>query len=112
MADLAADANRVAGLDVDVIAVPNRLFGPGITVSGLLAGRDIAAALAGRDDLSCLLLPPNCINADGVTLDDLTVDDLKQQLRTAVVPGRYDLAGALKACAAAARHGDTGKRPR
>jgi putative radical SAM enzyme (TIGR03279 family) len=52
---MAGDMAAVAGLEVSVRAVPSDFFGGGITVSGLLAGRDIAAALRGlRADLAVL----------------------------------------------------------
>ena len=42
---MAADVAGVAGLEVTVVEVPNEFFGGGISVSGLLAGRDIVARL-------------------------------------------------------------------
>jgi putative radical SAM enzyme (TIGR03279 family) len=42
---MAADLAGVSGLEVTVIEVPNDFFGGGISVSGLLAGRDVAARL-------------------------------------------------------------------
>ncbi|MDR3344910.1 MAG: DUF512 domain-containing protein [Oscillospiraceae bacterium] len=68
-----------------VIAVPNRLFGSGVTVSGLLCGADIVHALRGQDLGDRLLLPASVLNRDGVTLDDMSVDDLARELGTAVV---------------------------
>ena len=42
---MAADLERVNGLELTVLEVPNDFFGGGISVSGLLAGRDVAARL-------------------------------------------------------------------
>ena len=42
---MAADLERVTGLELTVLEVPNDFFGGGISVSGLLAGRDVAAGL-------------------------------------------------------------------
>ncbi|MDR1409196.1 MAG: DUF512 domain-containing protein [Oscillospiraceae bacterium] len=64
-----------------VVAVPNRLFGPGVTVSGLLCGADITHALHGQS-LRRVLVPASIFNRDGVTLDDMTLDDLAQALGT------------------------------
>jgi len=76
----------VRGLEVRVIAVPNRLFGPTVTVTGLLAGADILEALQslavpGRR----VLLPPEPLRHEqGLFLDGLRVRDLARQLRIPV----------------------------
>jgi putative radical SAM enzyme (TIGR03279 family) len=64
-----------AGYTAEVVAVPNAFYGGGVSVAGLLTGRDIRAALAGRD-LDLLFLPATTLNADGCFLDDLTPADL------------------------------------
>lgn len=74
---------RVAGLNVEVVAVPNRLFGGQVGVSGLLSGRDILEALlprAGNADL--ILLPPEPVRSGkgDVFLDDMKVNDLQKAL--------------------------------
>ncbi len=66
---------RRAGHTADVLAVSNAFYGGGVSVAGLLTGRDIRAALAGRA-LDLLLLPAVVLNADGCFLDDLTPADL------------------------------------
>ena len=78
-----------------MVVVDNDFFGPGITVSGLLSGQDIASALsAGEWDFA--LLPPNCINGDGLTLDELTIPQLEEMCRGMPVRvGSYDLAATL-----------------
>jgi NifB/MoaA-like Fe-S oxidoreductase len=60
----------IRGCRADVIEVPNRLFGESVTVSGLLTGADLRAALRSMKGEYILLLPSNCLNADGVFLDD------------------------------------------
>jgi putative radical SAM enzyme (TIGR03279 family) len=62
----------IRGCSADVIDVPNRLFGESVTVSGLLTGADFRAALSPVKGEYILLLPSNCLNADGVFLDDWT----------------------------------------
>ncbi len=63
---------------VRVVPVENRLFGPGVSVAGLLAGADVRRALAAlpASPSRCVLLPPRMFNADGLTLDDLRLADL------------------------------------
>jgi hypothetical protein len=69
---LSAHAKRV-----DLVVVENAFLGSGITVAGLLAGDDIARAIAGRGgagDLVCL--PPSCVNGRSLFLDDMALDEL------------------------------------
>ena len=95
---LAARLSLKPGLQLDVVPVTNEFFGHGITVSGLLTGQDIAAALSGGA-WDRALLPPNCINGDGVTLDDLTVSQLGERCGIPISVGDYDLAASVQACA-------------
>ena len=75
--EMARDANRVAGLDVDVRVVENSLFGAAIGVSGLMSGRDAAAALDGSK-LDLAVLPRAAFGHEGErTLDDWTVGDIE-----------------------------------
>jgi putative radical SAM enzyme (TIGR03279 family) len=62
--------------DADVLAVHNDLFGPGVTVAGLLGAKDIAAALAACGPYDLAVLPREILNDDGVTLDHYTPDEL------------------------------------
>lgn len=48
LARLAGEAQELTGVQIDVVAVRNTLFGPRVNVSGLLPGRDFAAQLAAR----------------------------------------------------------------
>ena len=82
---------------VNVVAVENRLFGPGVTVSGLLAGRDVIAALRGRVR-GHLLLPANLLDRAGERfLDDVTPRELERALGVPVTfcDGGADVVGAL-----------------
>jgi putative radical SAM enzyme (TIGR03279 family) len=79
-----------SNLEARVIAVPNHFFGESVTVSGLLAGRDIIAALQGIDPDETVLLPPNCLNAEGLFLDDLSLEDIARSLNVTVYQGEYD----------------------
>ncbi|MCC7262249.1 MAG: DUF512 domain-containing protein [Candidatus Latescibacteria bacterium] len=87
--------NRIPGLTVDLLVVTNQTFGEGITVSGLLGGEDIIQRLQGGVwDL--VLLPPNCINGEGLTLDDLNVPLLQERAGVPLAIGQYDLAATLR----------------
>ena len=65
---------QIENLAVDVVTAENTLFGDSVTVSGLLNFKSFVAALrplaeAGRlGDL--VLLPPDCVNFEGLFLDN------------------------------------------
>jgi putative radical SAM enzyme (TIGR03279 family) len=83
--------NRIRRLRAEVIAVPNRFYGETVTVSGLLAGRDIARALKTTAKNAVAFIPSNCLNHDGLFLDDWTVDALgKAAGRTVRVLDGFD----------------------
>jgi len=63
------------GLDVSAVGVVNEFYGPGVSVSGLLSGRDFVREIE-KEDADLFLLPPDCLNQDGLTLDDMTVDSM------------------------------------
>jgi len=84
------------GLKVDVIAAANNLFGPMVTVSGLLPGGDMLDAVPGSCGYDAVVLPPNVLNADGVTLDDMTIKDMSDRLGLPVLVGDYDIKETLK----------------
>lgn len=77
---MARDLRGVAGLSVAVRSVENSLFGGAIGVSGLLAGRDVAAALAG-EAADRIVVPRAMFGHTGArTLDEWTVEDLERAL--------------------------------
>jgi NifB/MoaA-like Fe-S oxidoreductase len=64
-------------LDLRILPVTNRFFGAEVTVTGLLTGRDILAALREKPPAAetCLLLPRVCLRPEeAVFLDGLTLD--------------------------------------
>lgn len=90
---------KIKGLKVNVIAAENRLLGSMITVSGLLCGADIAAAVSGLDLGDELIIPPNCLRNEGdMFLDDMTVEELSEKLGIRIIqngPGGEDLLNAF-----------------
>ena len=84
--------NRVSWLTTIPVEVRNRFFGSGITVSGLLTGADILGALQALPDTpSIILLPPNCVSHHGLFLDDITPNDISNNLGCNVLVGSYNL---------------------
>ena len=83
--------NQIPWLTARLVPVKNEFLGDGITVSGLLTGGDIRDAIVRVDAGEIVLLPPNCVNHNGLFLDDLTPDDLATSLGGSVFVGTYDL---------------------
>ncbi|HZK77193.1 MAG TPA: DUF512 domain-containing protein [Candidatus Kapabacteria bacterium] len=70
----------IPNLEVDLEVVVNRLYGPDVTVTGLLSGQCFEHHFAHRPATDLLLLPPNVLNEDDVFLDDETPLGLKHKL--------------------------------
>ena len=82
-------ADRIEALYPNVkihgYCVENHFFGEKITVSGLLTGQDIMAQLHGKPLGEYLLLPCNLLRSgENVFLDDVTVEQVEEQLNTPV----------------------------
>jgi putative radical SAM enzyme (TIGR03279 family) len=68
----------VKGASVRVITAKNTLFGPSVTVAGLLSGTDILNSVKGKRLGSMLLIPANTLkDGEGVFLDDMSVAELE-----------------------------------
>ncbi len=66
----------------ETYAITNSFFGPDITVTGLLTGRDIVNALKDKELGDALLIPSNCLKADeDIFLDDMTLEELGSALQ-------------------------------
>lgn len=106
---IVAELNERIGAGWRLVPVANQLFGDRVTVSGLLAGRDVLAALRGRNrgrDLGEVVLLPRAMFTGrygagsappGTTLDDLHIADMAAQLGVPVA-----MAGTLAEALAAA----------
>lgn len=81
---LARELEKTRGLTVEVIPVTNLLFGPSVTVAGLLAGRDVFAALEGLPPVAELLLPSCCLKEGSLFPDEVTTRELARALDTPV----------------------------
>ncbi len=71
---------KIQNLDLRIKAVPNQFFGESVTVTGLLSGQDIIHALQDESGPYRVLIPPVCLNTDGLFLDDLTPEDVSRAL--------------------------------
>jgi len=69
------------GCSLTALAIPNRLFGASVTVTGLICGRDIALELRNTELGELLLIPEIMLKeGEGSFLDDLTPADLSREL--------------------------------
>jgi putative radical SAM enzyme (TIGR03279 family) len=79
--DLAKKLNTIEGLDLEVIKVENKFFGPMVTVAGLLTGKDIVKAIGGKTGADCLLVPNITLkHGSDVFLDNVTLKDVEECL--------------------------------
>jgi putative radical SAM enzyme (TIGR03279 family) len=83
---LAEDMRQTENIEVQVLPVVNRFFGPEVTVAGLLCGQDVIDALHTNGDLGDLvLLPRVMLDNEGTRfLDDISVEDFKASIPTQV----------------------------
>lgn len=88
--DFAERLSRIPGISARSVAVDNDFYGCTVTVSGLLTGGDILRALQGTVDGETVVLPPNCLNTDGLFLDDMHPGELALALGADVIQGEYD----------------------
>jgi putative radical SAM enzyme (TIGR03279 family) len=87
MRSLVADVNAETGAAIEVRAIENRLFGPDITVSGLLSGKCLLEEFGGEQTDAPLFLPRSMFDERGlVTVDDMTLPALSQQLGRTIAP--------------------------
>lgn len=82
---LYAAEEKYGKLYCKVQPIENRFFGEGVTVSGLITGRDIIKQLQGKSIGRRLLIPRNMLRSgDEVFLDDITVEELSIKLKITV----------------------------
>jgi len=73
--------NKIENLQIDLVPVINKWYGPSIQVSGLLVAEDILAQLRERHVGDAVFLPPRVLNDDGLFLDDWTLPRLEEALQ-------------------------------
>ncbi|MEO6877690.1 MAG: DUF512 domain-containing protein, partial [Gemmatimonadaceae bacterium] len=94
MPDLLEQLTKSTNATFELIVAENSLFGPTTTTAGLLVGADIRRALAGRTDLDLALIPAECINDNGMFLDDEPFITLREEFSMPVYPS-YDFIDVL-----------------
>lgn len=93
---------------VRLLVVPNAFFGGNVTVTGLLTEADLGPALTHDsrrlDHPTAYLLPDVVFNADGVTLDDATAQDIASRAGVDLRVVSSDVRGVLKGLRSVAEH--------
>lgn len=81
VSDFLGKLGEKSGVEIQTLAVENRLFGESVTVSGLVAGNDIIAALTGVEVGAALLLPEVMLKeGEGLFLDSVSLEELGRRL--------------------------------
>lgn len=80
--------NLQTGAELKVCAIENHFLGKRINVAGLVAGRDILMTLRGKHCGDFVIIPGEALSfGNQLFLDDLTMKDLKRELRVPVYSG-------------------------
>ncbi len=83
--------SKVKNLHINVVKIENKLFGERITVAGLLCGNDIADALSETELFDEVLIPSVSLRREGdLFLDDMSIGELNERLKTKVTPVESD----------------------
>lgn len=92
----ALDACEAVGR-VRLLVVPNAFFGGNVSVAGLLAGADVASAIEHDAHAGTYVVPDIMFNDGGLTVDDLTAQDLRERTGAQLRVVSSDAAGLLDA---------------
>lgn len=72
--------NKIKGLKVAVLPVPNHYFGGSVTVTGLLTGSDIIDCLGSKFKDETVIIPRVVLKeGEDVLLDDVTISEISAQ---------------------------------
>jgi putative radical SAM enzyme (TIGR03279 family) len=88
--------NSIDNLTVEICPIINNFYGDTVSVAGLLTGGDIIEQFPKSKHYDQVLLPPRCVNEDGILLDDLTPDDIQNALLRTVSVGNDNFVEILK----------------
>ena len=82
---------KYANINGKVFPIINDFFGHTIDVAGLVTGGDLIAQLRGKDLGERLLIPQNMLrDGEGVFLDDVTIEEVENELNIKVFPIEQD----------------------
>ena len=64
---------------LEILAIENKYFGGNVDVTCLLTGKDIIEALLTSNPPGIVLIAEQTFNHEGLTLDDISLDEIKKQ---------------------------------
>jgi NifB/MoaA-like Fe-S oxidoreductase len=71
--------NRIEGLSLSVLPITNQFFGGNVSVTGLLTGKDIIAALGSNYEGKKVILPEVVLKqGEDVLLDNISIKDIEK----------------------------------
>ncbi|MCC5911887.1 MAG: DUF512 domain-containing protein [Clostridiaceae bacterium] len=77
--------SKIENLVIEVVPIKNDFFGGQVSVTGLVTATDILKNLRGKDLGEKILIPQSMMRAEEeVFLDDITIDEMEQQLNVKV----------------------------
>jgi putative radical SAM enzyme (TIGR03279 family) len=86
---------QATGASFTLTTAENSLFGPTTTTAGLLVGADIRKALEScADNIDFAMIPAECINDDGLFLDEQSFIEVRESVPFPVYPS-YDFIDVL-----------------
>lgn len=94
MPELLDALTGATGAQFVLLSAENSLFGPTVTTAGLLVSCDIRRAVAGVADLDAALIPAETLNDNGVFLDDVPLDGVREDFAIPLYPS-YDFVDVL-----------------
>ena len=80
------DEHPLTGVRVKVVGVENRFFGPTVTVSGLITGRDLTGRLQGEDGEKVFITECMLRSEGDRFLDDMELHEAEQILGKPIIP--------------------------
>lgn len=85
----------------EMVVVPNHFFGTTVTCSGLLVAQDMIGAIkkrlgSGVGGQKTNVIPENCLNHEGLTIDGLNVDDMSEAVSGRVTAARGSFIGSMR----------------
>lgn len=77
--DIVNRLDLIKGLKAELVPVNNRFFGGNVTVTGLLTGRDIIAALGDKKGMAVVLPGVLLKHSSSMLLDDISIEDIERE---------------------------------
>lgn len=91
LSECVAELNQRFGTRLKVVSLKNQFFGEEITVAGLMAGGDVLSARQSLEGDFVIVPEQSCLKSGHIFLDDLSLEDLENELGRPVAHGGASL---------------------